>query len=162
MFKLLAVTDFTEQLSCFSITMTARSPQKLSEWSHLSNNSADDLVDFTSFLHVDFNVSCFAGLGNMNSFLNSKDSLTHCCQRCQSKTKPIRPRYPHQSTLNLGKTAPCYITTHDQVSPDQVIWMLSQTFVNVCKLLFCNKDQLLCDEWSAFFFKIQRTWSLHS
>lgn len=54
---------------------------------------------------------------NMNILMNGDQSLTHCCRRCQNKAKKSRPRHLHQSTLNLGDTAPCYITTHSQVSP---------------------------------------------
>ncbi|XP_026206005.1 uncharacterized protein LOC113155457 [Anabas testudineus] len=42
------------------------------------------------------------------------NGLAHGCRWCKNKTKKSRPRHLHQSTLNLGDTAPCYITTHDQ------------------------------------------------
>ncbi|XP_040927689.1 uncharacterized protein LOC114859845 isoform X2 [Betta splendens] len=51
---------------------------------------------------------------NMNSLLNSSQSFTHWCQRCQRKAKKSRPRLLHESTLNLGDTVICYNTTHNQ------------------------------------------------
>ncbi|XP_051244637.1 uncharacterized protein LOC127356685 [Dicentrarchus labrax] len=41
-------------------------------------------------------------------------SSAHCGCRCQSKAKTSKPRHLHQSTLNLGDTAPSYSTTHNQ------------------------------------------------
>lgn len=56
----------------------------------------------------------------MYSLMNGDQSLTLCGQRRHSKTKTYRPRHLHQSTLTLGDTAPCYTTTHTQVSPHHI------------------------------------------
>ncbi|XP_026180194.1 uncharacterized protein LOC113140539 [Mastacembelus armatus] len=50
----------------------------------------------------------------MNSLLNGNQTLNHCSRHFQSKAKNSRPRHLHQSTLNLGDTAPCYTTIHSQ------------------------------------------------
>ncbi|KAK2832954.1 hypothetical protein Q5P01_016843 [Channa striata] len=50
----------------------------------------------------------------MNHLLSGNQSLTRSCQQCQNKAKNTRPRHLHQSTLNLGDTAPCFTTTHTQ------------------------------------------------
>ncbi|XP_045893430.1 uncharacterized protein LOC123961762 isoform X2 [Micropterus dolomieu] len=46
--------------------------------------------------------------------MDSDQRLAHRGWPCQSKAKTSRPRHLHQSTLNLGDTAPCYTTTHTQ------------------------------------------------
>ncbi|XP_044037544.1 uncharacterized protein LOC122869056 isoform X2 [Siniperca chuatsi] len=50
----------------------------------------------------------------MNSRMDGDQRLAHRGWQCQSKVKTSRPRHLHQSTLNLGDTAPCYTTTHNQ------------------------------------------------
>ncbi|KAK5913518.1 hypothetical protein CgunFtcFv8_008041 [Champsocephalus gunnari] len=50
----------------------------------------------------------------MNSVMVGDQRLTHHGQHCQSKSKSGKRRTLHQSTLDLGDTAPCYTTTHSQ------------------------------------------------
>ncbi|KAK5855778.1 hypothetical protein PBY51_007420 [Eleginops maclovinus] len=50
----------------------------------------------------------------MNSVMVRDQRLTHHGRHCQSKSKICRRRTLHQSTLDLGDTAPCYTTTHSQ------------------------------------------------
>ena len=50
----------------------------------------------------------------MNSLMDQR--LTHNSCRCQSKAKISSPRHLHQSTIDFGDMAPCYTTTHNQVS----------------------------------------------
>ncbi|XP_067472305.1 uncharacterized protein [Thunnus thynnus] len=50
----------------------------------------------------------------MNSVIDSEQRPSHHSQQCHRKAKNPRPRHLHQSTLNLGDTAPCYTTTHTQ------------------------------------------------
>lgn len=50
----------------------------------------------------------------MNSLMDQR--LTHNRCRCQSKGKISSPRHLHQSTIDFGDMAPCYTTTHNQVS----------------------------------------------
>ncbi|KAF1379971.1 hypothetical protein PFLUV_G00181620 [Perca fluviatilis] len=50
----------------------------------------------------------------MNSLMNGDQRLAHHGWQCRGKVKNSRSRHLHQSTLNLGDTAPCYTTTHNQ------------------------------------------------
>lgn len=53
----------------------------------------------------------------MNSLMESDQRFGHHGRRCQSKPKKSRLcRHLHQSTINLGDAAPCYITTHKKVT----------------------------------------------
>ncbi|XP_078126697.1 uncharacterized protein LOC144530816 isoform X2 [Sander vitreus] len=50
----------------------------------------------------------------MNSLMNGDQRLAHHGWQCRRKAKNSRARHLHQSTLNLGDTAPSYTTTHNQ------------------------------------------------
>lgn len=69
---------------------------------------------------------------NMNSLMDG----AHRGCRCQSKVKNSRPRHLHQSTLHLGDTAPCYSTTHHQVTVNDWFRVRSQCAVSSSFCLF--------------------------
>ena len=50
----------------------------------------------------------------MSSLMDQR--LTHSSCRCQTRAKISSPRHLHQSTADFGDMAPCYTTTHNQVS----------------------------------------------
>lgn len=73
---------------------------------------------------------------DLNSLKESDQRFAHHGWHCQSKPKKSRPRHLHQSTLNLGDAAPCYITTHKQVTVNNWCWINSHRSTVVSFLLF--------------------------
>ncbi|XP_076608309.1 uncharacterized protein LOC143333833 [Chaetodon auriga] len=50
----------------------------------------------------------------MSRLTDGEQGLARCGRRCQWKAKSSRPRHLHQSSLNLGDSAPSCTTTHSQ------------------------------------------------
>lgn len=80
----------------------------------------------------------------MNSLMESDQRFAHHGRHCQAKPKKVRPRHLHQSTLHFGETAPCYITTHNQV-PGNSLW--SQMMSSLCCGLILSPG--VCQSYSG-------------
>lgn len=115
--------NWVNQLSCNKLFRSLAEQQGAHCWSihmilKISSSRICGPVSVCSGSHCSLdtnrNPQRFGWGVDMNSLMDQR--LTHNRCRCQSKGKISSPRHLHQSTIDFGDTAPCYTTTHNQVS----------------------------------------------
>ena len=77
--------------------------------------------------------------------MDSDQRLSRHGQHCHHKAENSRLRHLHQSTLSLGDAAPCYTTTHTQVSDHRTSSATSHTWSDAFISVLTQKRHLVVE-----------------